>query len=103
MLQTIIANLFTAPLTFPRYSYLKGNRRFRALVKSYLPTYSKCVTKVQKTRLVSTIIETVRYRSQGGGFVKNVEGKWYEVGDRRAKGPYNIAEGLCRFLALVLF
>ena len=63
----------------------EGNKRFRALVKSYLPTYSQCVTKMQKTRLVSTIIDTVRARSNQGGFVKNVGDQWYEVGDRRAK------------------
>ena len=63
----------------------EGNRRFRELVKHHLPTYSECVTKMQKTRLVSHIIETVRRRSPEGGFVKNVKGQWYEVGDRRAK------------------
>ena len=63
----------------------EGNRRFRALVKDHLPTYSKCVTKMQKTRLVSHIIDTVRKGSPEGGFVKNVKGQWYEVGDRRAK------------------
>lgn len=63
----------------------EGNRRFRELVKHHLPTYSECVTKMQKTRVVSHIIETVRGRSPEGGFVKNVKGQWYEVGDRRAK------------------
>ncbi|CAB9500975.1 Nitrilase family, member 2 [Seminavis robusta] len=63
----------------------EGNRRFRELVKSNLHTYSKCVTKMQKTRLVASIIETVRAKSGNGGFVKFIKGKWYEVGDRRAK------------------
>ena len=63
----------------------EGNRRFRSLVKDHLPTYSQCVTKMQKTQLVSHIIDTVRRASPHGGFVKQVNGTWYEVGNRRAK------------------
>ena len=40
---------------------------------------------MQKTRLVSHIIDTVGKKSPNGGFVKNVNGQWFEVGDRRAK------------------
>lgn len=64
----------------------EGNRCFRALVKQqHLQTYSSCVTKMQKSRLVSYIVHTVRKASPNGGFVKRMGNRRYAVSDRHAK------------------
>jgi len=62
-----------------------GNRRFRALVKSQQAAYSAAQCKYEKSKIVSHIVDTVRRASPQGGFVKCVNRKWYEVGDRAAK------------------
>lgn len=63
----------------------EGNRRFRTLVKKHLDTYSKCVTKIQKSRLVNFIVGTVRDASPQGGFIKKIDHRWYAVTDRHAR------------------
>jgi len=62
-----------------------GNKRFRAIVESYLEEYSKATSKVEKSVVVSTIIDLVREASPNGGFVKKEKGRWYEVGDQIAR------------------
>ena len=48
--------------------------------------YSNAKTKIEKTIIVSSIVDEVRDRSPTGGFVKeNAEGQWYEVGDQMAR------------------
>lgn len=63
----------------------EGNRRFRTLVKKHLNTYSSCVTKMQKSRLVNYIVGTVREASPNGGFIKKIDERWYAVTDRHAR------------------
>jgi len=62
-----------------------GNRRFRDVVEENLADYSNCQTKLDKSLVVSKIVDSTRQASPEGGFVKNVEGRWYEVGDRNAR------------------
>ena len=40
---------------------------------------------MQKSRLVSYIVDTVRVSSPNGGFVKRMGNRWYAVSDRHAK------------------
>lgn len=47
--------------------------------------YSISTSKVEKGAIVSTIVSTVRQNSPNGGFVKEIQGKWYEVGDHNAR------------------
>ena len=63
----------------------EGNRRFRALVKQNQKQYSAAGCKYEKSKIVSFIVAAVRNASPMGGFVKNIDGAWYEVGDRHAK------------------
>ena len=63
----------------------EGNRRFRELVKQHQKSYSACTCKYQKSKIVSHIVNTVRNASPHGGFVKKIDGVWFEVGDRHAK------------------
>ena len=63
-----------------------GNVRFRDIVQSFLAQYSKAMTKLEKSYILSDVVEKVRNNSGIGGFVKkNEEGRWYEVGDFLAR------------------
>jgi len=73
-----------------------GNKRFRAIVESYLEEYSKATSKVEKSVVVSTIIDLVREASPNGGFVKEENGRWYEVGDQIAREK--VGQGSVSFL-----
>lgn len=63
----------------------EGNDRFRALVRQHQKQYSAAKTKYEKSKIVSFIVSAVRNASPQGGFVKNIDGLWHEVGDRHAK------------------
>lgn len=62
-----------------------GNRRFRAMIKANLQKYSMATSKLEKSLIVSGIVDSVREASPGGGFIKQENGKWYEVGDHIAR------------------
>ena len=57
-----------------------GNLRFRELVADNLHTYKSSTSKMAKSQIVRDIIESVRLASPRGGFVKKVDGKWWDVG-----------------------
>lgn len=59
-----------------------GNIRFRQLVADQLHNYQTSTSKMAKSQIVREIIESVRRASPKGGFVKKVNGKWYDVGER---------------------
>ena len=65
-----------------------GNKRFRALLKKFAHKYGDASSKVEKSIVVSEIVETVRQAAKPyGGFVKqSCDGKgWVEVGDEMAR------------------
>jgi hypothetical protein len=62
-----------------------GNRRFRLRVSMNLERYSKATTKLDKSLIVSSIVEAVRQASPEGGFIKRQGGCWFEVGDHVAR------------------
>jgi hypothetical protein len=64
-----------------------GNRKFRDIVEMFLPAYADASCKVEKSIVVSNIVDAVRTSSPNGGFVKQdeVSGHWREVGDRLAR------------------
>jgi hypothetical protein len=62
-----------------------GNRRFRLSVSMILERYSKATTKLDKSLIVSSIVDTVRQASPHGGFIKKQGGCWFEVGDHVAR------------------
>jgi len=52
------------------------------MIESNLERYSNAKSKIEKTLVVSNIVDSVRETSPCGGFVKREdEGRWYEVGD----------------------
>jgi len=61
-----------------------GNTRFRAKVQSQLHSYSSSSSKV-KSGIVRDITESVRRDSPQGGFVKQIDGKWFDVGERASQ------------------
>lgn len=68
----------------------EGNRRFRQLVEDRMEDYSQASTKLEKSLLVSQIIDCVRQTQPPGGFLRescdyNKEQCWYEVGDAVAR------------------
>lgn len=64
-----------------------GNVRFREIIRSKLPQYNACRSKLEKSLIVTTIVDSVRDVSPDGGFVKKNEatGVWYDVGDALAR------------------
>jgi len=63
----------------------EGTARFRDIVKDHAEIYAKCSGKYEKSKIVSKIVNAVREASPYGGFVRRINQKWYEVGDRAAK------------------
>lgn len=63
-----------------------GNRRFRLAVEMSIDKYSSADTKLEKSLIVSGIIESVRHASPDAGFVKHdSDGRWYIVSDQLAR------------------
>jgi hypothetical protein len=76
-----------------------GNLFYRSLVNRATEKYGKTPTKFDRTLIVSSIVDEVRYHSFGGGFVKQyLDGQWYEVGDHiaREKVGQNLRDGLSK-------
>jgi hypothetical protein len=62
-----------------------GNVRFRNMVEMHLQVYSQASSKLQKSSIVTTIVDHVRRTSPQGGFVREEKCIWYEVGDHIAR------------------
>ena len=62
-----------------------GNVRFREIIQRFKPDYSQATSKVEKSLLVSEIVDSVREFTPNGGFVKKFGGRYYEVGDSVAR------------------
>ena len=50
-----------------------------------LPAYAASTCKLEKSKIVSIIVDTVRQRSPDGGFIKCFDDEWVEVGDKMAR------------------
>jgi hypothetical protein len=63
-----------------------GNRRYRELVKSSLRCYMDATSKLEKTHLVTSLIQSVEGTSPSGvGFIKWSNGFWYKVSESFAR------------------
>jgi hypothetical protein len=63
-----------------------GNERFRQRVMTHLEEYSLAKSKLDKSGVLSKVVDEVRQQSPNGGFVKQDEhGAWHEVGDFLAR------------------
>lgn len=61
------------------------NQHFREIIQQRLDKYSQASSKLEKSLVVSDVVDAVRARSPMGGFVREIEGTWYEVGDSIAR------------------
>jgi hypothetical protein len=67
------------------YSHI-GNERFRQKVSAVLSAYSQAKSKLDKSNVLSSVVDQVRNASRDGGFVKQTEdGRWADVGDFLAR------------------
>ena len=63
-----------------------GNCRYRELINSSLRKYVESNSKLEKTLLVTSIVKLVEdASSEGGGFIKKVNGVWYKVSEWYAR------------------
>ena len=62
-----------------------GNKRFVQLVSDHQQKYATAGSKLEKSLIVSSIIDMIREASPEGGFVKLIDGIWWEVGDNLAR------------------
>jgi hypothetical protein len=62
-----------------------GNIRFRSMIEEKLSVYAMATTKLEKSTIVSSILDGVRDKSPLGGFVRCENGQWFEVGDHLAR------------------
>lgn len=60
----------------------QGNKLLRHLIQSKMQDYANSKEKLDRSYIVSQIIKTIR---QEGGFVRHVDGHWFDVGDRNAR------------------
>lgn len=63
-----------------------GNQRFRFTIDHSLEQYQTADTKLKKSMIVMNIVDFVRLNSPGGGgFVREIDGTWFEIGDEAAR------------------
>ena len=61
-----------------------GNKKFRLMVQDHVQEYVQAKTKLDKSMVLSAIVEKVR-EENGGRFVKQKKGVWHEIGDEQAR------------------
>jgi hypothetical protein len=63
----------------------QGNRYLRSLIEDAVGRYETARNRMEKTVLVTEIIDKIRSKGRGATFVKQVGGRWYEVCDDLAR------------------
>jgi len=56
----------------------EGNQRFRSLCNSFMQDYLNCPGKLEKSRIVTKIMKTIRQKCRIGCFVSFENGRYYE-------------------------
>ncbi|KAL3939017.1 MAG: hypothetical protein SGBAC_006182 [Bacillariaceae sp.] len=62
-----------------------GNQHFRQKIAESTEEYATATSRLFKSVAVSSVVDWVREASPNGGFVKEINGMWYEVGDHLAR------------------
>jgi hypothetical protein len=72
---------------YPPLLLAVGNKRLRVLVDANLEKYAMAESKMQKTLIVSAIVDTIKEASNGAGFVKqdDTAKQWLEVGEAASR------------------
>eukprot|EP00980_Cylindrotheca_fusiformis_P031192 scaffold25948_cov117-Cylindrotheca_fusiformis.AAC.2 len=63
-----------------------GNQRLQVLASSFLDDYKKASTKIEKSVIVTKIVDTIQEACPVGAFVRYQDGRWWEVDDFTARG-----------------
>ena len=64
--------------------HAEGNKRLNVIVTSFLPRYKLCKSKMEKTEIVSEIVQAVEdscppSSAHDGAFIKLINGRWWKV------------------------
>ena len=62
-----------------------GNQRFRVMCDAYMQDYLGATGKLEKSRIVTKIMRTIRQCSPVGAFVSYENGRYFEVSQRTAR------------------
>eukprot|EP00980_Cylindrotheca_fusiformis_P014060 scaffold3670_cov124-Cylindrotheca_fusiformis.AAC.36 len=62
-----------------------GNRRLQVLASSFLEAYRKTSTKIEKSLIVTKIVDMIQEACPVGAFVRYQDGRWWEVDDFTAR------------------
>jgi hypothetical protein len=62
-----------------------GNQKFRRKITELTNSYANADSRLYKSLVVSAVINYIRKASPAGGFVKEIDGEWFEVGDHQAR------------------
>ena len=62
-----------------------GNRRYRHLIDMCVKKYAMAETRIEKSTIVSEIVDAIYLSSPDGGFVRYQDGQWWEVGTPQAR------------------
>ncbi|KAG7367576.1 hypothetical protein IV203_030247 [Nitzschia inconspicua] len=73
--------------SWARQNHSHRNERFRMLIEKYAPIYDELSTKYQKSGIIGKIVNEVRRKSPGAGFVRKdfYSGRWFEIGNEKAR------------------
>ena len=66
--------------------HTRGRSRLRMIAAKFLEEYSQATTKIEKSAIVSKIVEIVQKGCpDGGAFIRFADGRWWEVDSSKAR------------------
>lgn len=68
-----------------KYFESKGNIRFREVCKMFLQEYVQAPTKIEKSGVVTKVMNILREDCPEGAFISPQGGRWYAVSERTAR------------------
>jgi hypothetical protein len=68
-----------------KYFNSVGNRRLRLMVQNFIPQYSKADGKLEKSYIVTKVMNMIREACPVGAFVAFEGGRWWEVSERTSR------------------
>ncbi|CAB9503199.1 Nitrilase family, member 2 [Seminavis robusta] len=61
-----------------------ANQLLKSLIHQHLEEYKRCPSKLERSFIVSKILKCIRNGGEGG-FVRKLNGRWSDIGDRNAR------------------
>lgn len=62
-----------------------GNRRLKVIISTFMDEYSKAPTRIEKSIIVSKIVDVINEACPVGGFIKFESDEWWQVSDNMAR------------------